>query len=139
MNHAVEIEQLRNIPNSINGHLMNIVVEDTISALRSLTSSGKLDLQIYHGPKGICYPPLFNIETDPDQDKNLQQADTIELFNKGKSYLLETREGNINSDQMRQDELLEMYDELMGILEDKEDPEWEYTINDGKIALLPQS
>lgn len=139
MNHTEEIKRLRNISNTVDTHLMDIVVKDTISALRNLTPSDTLNLQEYHGRNGICYPPMVNIEKDPEQDKNLQYADRINLINKGKTYLIQTKEGEISSDDMFQNELLDVYDELLEILEEKDNPNWEFTIRDGMITALSQS
>ena len=130
MYHKEEIARLRAIPHTISCTLMNLLIQDMISIIRELSPSGHLDLEQYHGPQGICYPALVNIEQNPDEEKNLQAPDTLDIAKDDKKILIDTREGKYDTDLMTQAELLDLYDELDQILEDRNEPDWEFVIDE---------
>lgn len=139
MYHKEKIAQLRAVPNTISGELMNLLVQDMVTLIRELSPKGRLCLKELHGPKGLYFPSRVNIEKDPDQDKNIQANDDLYVSKDGKKILIETREGDTDTDLMRQEELLDLYDELNQLNEDKDDPEFEYCItDDGVVTEKPK-
>lgn len=138
MYHKEKIARLRAVPNTISGELMNFLVQDMVTLIRELSPKGRLCLKELHGPKGPYFPAKVNIEKDPDQDKNIQAADDICVSKDGKKILIETRDGDTDTDIMRQEELLDLYDELNQLNEDNDDPEFGYCITDnGAVAEKP--
>lgn len=138
MYHKEKIAQLRAVPNTISGELMILLVQDMVTIIKELSPKGRLCLKELHGPQGPYSPARVNIEKDPDQDKNIQAADDLYVSKDGKKILIETREGDTDTDLMRQEELLDLYDELNQLNEDKDDPEFEYYVTeDGVVAEKP--
>jgi len=130
MYHKEEIARLRAIPNTISGTLMNLLVEDMISIIMELSPKGRLRLKELHGPKGPYFPSRVNIEKDPDEDKNIQTPDVVYVSKDGKKILIDTLEGDTDTDRMTQNELLDLYDELDQLREDNTDTEFEFFIDE---------
>lgn len=98
--------------------------------------SGGIDLQEFHLENGYDDPATVLVEVD--RNSGAQANETVECIvvnKKGDGFWIGTENSGIDSMYISTEEMLSIYDELCYVEDHIDDPEWEFTVEDGKITL----
>ena len=130
-----DILTLRKTLDKIFPQLRLLLVEAIRRDIRAISGTDKLDLQEFHSEEGIDDPTCVIVEVDRHTgDMGNETIDCLSIDNDEHVYV-ETENGFTSSQYMLVEELSALYDELRYILQQKDSPEWEFTIKDSEIVL----
>lgn len=112
---------------------------EAIVEIINKVSGGKdtLDIQEFQLEDGYeDHPATVLVEVDRHSGNEANEIVECLMVNKeGNGFWIGTENGGIESTYISIGEMLDIYDELCYIEDNIDDPEWEFTVEDGKITL----
>lgn len=130
------INAFRRMYEALIPELRKALTEAIVESINKVSGGkGTLDLQEFHMEDGYDDPATVLVEVNRHTgDQANETVDCIVVNNKS-GFWIGTENGGINSTYISTEEMLAIYDELSFIEDHIDDPECEFTVEDGKITL----
>lgn len=136
MKNNIIINAFRRMYEALIPELRKALIEAIVESINKVSGGkGTLDLQEFHMEDGYDDPATVLVEVNRHTgDQANETVDCIVVNNKS-GFWIGTENGGINSTYISTEEMLAIYDELSFIEDHIDDPECEFTVEDGKITL----
>ncbi len=136
MKNNIIINAFRRMYEALIPELRKALTEAIVESINKVSGGkGTLDLQEFHMEDGYDDPATVLVEVNRHTgDQANETVDCIVVNNKS-GFWIGTENGGINSTYISTEEMLAIYDELSFIEDHIDDPECEFTVEDGKITL----
>lgn len=136
MKNNIIINAFRRMYEVLIPELRKALTEAIVESINKVSGGkGTLDLQEFHMEDGYDDPATVLVEVNRHTgDQANETVDCIVVNNKS-GFWIGTENGGINSTYISTEEMLAIYDELSFIEDHIDDPECEFTVEDGKITL----
>lgn len=125
------INAFRRMYEALIPELRKALTEAIIESINKV--SGGLDFQEFHMEDGYDNPATVLVEVDRHTGAQANETvDCIVVNKKNDGFWIGTKNGGIDSIYISTEEMLSIYDELCYVEDHIDDPEWEFTVEDGK-------
>jgi hypothetical protein len=130
------INAFRRMYEALIPELHKALTEAIVESIHKVSGGkGTLDLQEFHMEDGYDDPATVLVEVNRNTgDQANETVDCIVVNNKS-GFWIGTENGGIDSTYISTEEMLAIYDELSFIEDHIDNPECEFTVEDGKITL----
>lgn len=131
------INTLRRMYEALIPELRKALTEAIVESINKVSGGkGVIDIQEFHREDGYDDPSTVIVEVNRQTYNQIRETvDNIKVNKKGDSVWISTENGGTDSKYISSEEMLAIYDELCYVEDHMDDPEWEFTVEDGKITL----
>lgn len=132
------INAFRRMYEALIPELHKALTEAIVESINKVSGGkGTLDIQEFQLEDGYDdHPATVLVEVNRHSgDQANEIVDCLVVNKEGDSFWIGTENGGTDSMYISTGEMLDIYDELCYIKDHIDDPDWEFTVEDGKITL----